>query len=135
MEKNASRSVLLAIEHRPSADLLGDRLRRNQLDIIQVEEGHQALEEIQSGKHGVVVVQARLPGRTGLELLRETTFLQPPLVVLGRRGNDDEVVRALELGAADYITRPFSPRVATARIRRCFRLRPDSDGATHSSRT
>lgn len=115
-------AALLALEHQPSAELLGDRLKRKGIAIKRVENGTSALDELQSGAFGVGVVETRLPGRTGLELLQEFPALCPPIVLVGLRGNDNEIVRAFEMGAADYITRPFSPQVAVARIRRCLRF-------------
>ena len=119
-------SILLAVEHQISAELLADRLTRMDLTVERVTNGHQAEDVMKNEGCGVAVVEARLAGRTGLELVRRRPAFDPPIVLLGRRGNDDEVVRAFELGAADYITRPFSPRIATARIRRFYRLKQDT---------
>lgn len=118
----ASTGVLLALTHEPSRDLLADRLRREDARVEWVDDGTDARHRIQDKSFGVVVAETRLPGRTGLELLRSVPALQPPFVLLGRQGNDDEVTRAFELGAADYLTIPFSPRIATARILRVPRL-------------
>lgn len=123
-------SILLAVEHQISAELLADRLTRMELTVERVTNGHEAEDVMENEGCGVAVVEARLAGRTGLELVRRRPAFDPPIVLLGRRGNDDEVVRAFELGAADYITRPFSPRIATARIQRFHRLqreRPQAD--------
>ena len=117
------RSALLAIEHAPSADLLSDRLDRSGVDVTQVSDGEDARKTMADVSVGILVVEARLPGRTGMELLRRLPPLNPPIILLGRRGNDDEIVRAYEQGAVGYITRPFSPRVATAQIRRFLSLR------------
>lgn len=120
-------SVLLAVEHAVSAELLADRLERKGLGVERVKDGRQAEREITAGTCGVVVAEVRLTGCTGLELLRRVPVFDPPILLLGRRGNDEEVVRAFELGAADYITRPFSPRIATARVCRFYRLQMEVD--------
>jgi DNA-binding response OmpR family regulator len=117
--------VLLAVEHDISAELLADRLDRAGLAVRRVKNGRRA-ESIMGQGIGVVVAEVRLGGRTGLELVRGHPPLDPPIILLGRRGNDEEVVRAFDLGAADYITRPFSPRIATARIRRFHRMQKGS---------
>jgi len=114
-------SVLLAIEHVPTAELLADRLERHDVTAVRVAEGETAQRQV--ADHDVLVAEARLPGRTGLELLRRRPPLDPPVILIGRRGNDEEVVRAFELGAADYLTRPFAPRVAAARILRFLTFR------------
>lgn len=114
--------MLLAVEHEISAQLLEDRLRRQGGCVDHVPDGKAARRRVRQENYAVVVAEARLPGCTGLELLRSTPSLQPPIVLLGRRGNDEEVVRAFEMGAADYLTRPFAPRIAVARILRVPRL-------------
>lgn len=119
---SSSVSVLLALTHEPSTNLLTDRLRREDVRVEWVDDGTAAEHAIQDDSFGVVVAETRLPGRTGLELLRSVPPLRPPFVLMGRRGNDDEVTRAFELGAADYLSLPFSPRIATARILRVPRL-------------
>ena len=121
----SSRPLLLALEHRPSAELLHEHLRRRGHTTVHVEDGREGHRRLERTPFGAVVAGARLPGRTGLELLRLVPPLDPPIVLLGRRGSDGEVVQALEQGAADYITRPFSPPVAVARIRRAVSLRDD----------
>jgi Response regulators consisting of a CheY-like receiver domain and a winged-helix DNA-binding domain len=73
-----------------------------------------------------MVAQARLPGRTGLELLRQVPYLDPAVILLGREGNDETIVRTFEFWAADYITRPFAPGIAVARILRFPTMPVDS---------
>jgi len=121
----SSRPILLALEHRPSAELLHEHLRRQGHTTVHVDDGQDAHRRLKRDSFGAVVAGARLPGRTGLELLRLVPTLDPPIVLIGRRGSDGEVVQALEQGAADYVTRPFSPPVAVARIRRAASLRDD----------
>lgn len=116
-------SILLALEHRPSAELLREHLRRKGHDTVHVENGRDARHHLDTKSPGAVVAGTRLPGRTGMELVHLVPPFDPPIVLLGRRGNDREVVRALEQGAADYLTRPFSPPIAVARVRRVLSLR------------
>lgn len=107
---------------------MGDRLERRRVDVCRVEHGSAATEQLDQRAFDVLVVQPRLPGRTGLELLRRLPHLDPPVVMLGREGNDAVIVRAFELGAADYITRPFAPDVAVARILRFLARSPRITG-------
>lgn len=115
-------TVLLAIEHSASAELLANRLERRGVRVKRVTEGKAALEATEAFSFDVVVAQTGLPGRAGIELLRLLPRPYPAIVLLGREGNDDVVIRAFQLGAADYITRPFSPSVATTRILRLVKL-------------
>jgi DNA-binding response OmpR family regulator len=114
--------ILLALSHKPSANLLNDRLSRKGATVTRVQNGEEALRRIQKSSFGVVVAETALPGRTGLELLRSVPPLQPPFVLMGRRGNDENVIRAFEMSAVDYFTRPFAPQIAAARILRVPRL-------------
>lgn len=118
-------SVLVAIEHPASAQLITDRLERRGVQTIHVEDGNDALDVLRDASPDLMVAQTRLPGRTGLELLRQIPHLDPAVVLLGREGNDEVIVRAFEFGAADYITRPFSPRIAVARILRFLTMPVD----------
>ena len=114
--------ILLALSHKPSANLLEDRLSRKGATVIRVHDGQEASRRIQKSTLGVVVAETGLPGRTGLELLRSVPPLRPPFVLLGRRDNDENMIRAFEMNAFDYFTRPFAPRIAAGRILRVPRL-------------
>lgn len=111
-------AVLVAIEHASSAKMLLDRLDRRGVQTEWVQDGKDALTIIDETSIDVMVAQTRLPGRAGLELLRRLPPFDPAVILLGREGNDEAIIRAFEFGAADYVTRPFSPRVAVARILR-----------------
>ncbi len=115
-------AVLLAIEHGPSAELLANRLERRGVNTDRVQNGNDVLDFMREKALDVIVAQTRLPGRTGIELVRQVPYLDPAVVLIGRDGNDDEIVRGLKLGAADYITRPFSPKVAAMRVLRFVKM-------------
>lgn len=83
-----------------------------------VSEGRAAIE---GGAHAVIVLDVTLPKGTGLDLLRELRTdlaLDTPVIILSGLTQEGTVVRALELGANDYVTKPFSPRELIARINR-----------------
>jgi len=117
-----TKQVLLAVEDEVSADLLEHRMSRRGLHPARVPHGQEATARLRDTRFDLVVIETRLPGLTGLELLRrvptDTVAGRPLIVLLGRHGNDEEIVRAFELGAAEYISRPFAPEVALARILR-----------------
>jgi two-component system phosphate regulon response regulator PhoB len=118
----SGKRVLLAVEDDVSADLLAHRLSRRGLQPARAEHGGAAVTQLGRTRFDLVVIETRLPGLTGLELLRrvptDDIVGRPLIVLLGQQGNDEEIVRAFELGAAEYIARPFSPAVALARILR-----------------
>ncbi len=112
--------VLLAVEDDVSADLLLHRMTRRGIHPKQVEHGKAAAEELESTPFDLVIIEAQFPGLTGLELLKympsEEIAGNPQVILLGEGGDNEEVIRAFELGAAEYLKRPFAPEVALARI-------------------
>jgi two-component system, OmpR family, phosphate regulon response regulator PhoB len=74
--------------------------------------------------HDLVILDINLPGGTGLELLRclrEDLGRRTPVIMLSGQKQEDSIVRALEWGANDYVTKPFSPRELVARVNRWTR--------------
>jgi DNA-binding response OmpR family regulator len=74
--------------------------------------------------HDLVILDVNLPGGTGLDLLRclrEDLGKQTPVIMLSGQRQEDNIVRALECGANDYVTKPFSPRELIARVNRWTR--------------
>ncbi len=76
----------------------------------------------------LVLLDVRLPGTSGYELLKRLREIsEVPVIFLSGSGGEESVVRALEMGASDYITKPFSPTELTARIEAALRTRTGSD--------
>ncbi len=90
--------------------------------VVQAEDGVAALEAFHREQPDLAVLDINMPRMNGFELaknLRERSRI--PLIMLTARGSDDDVVRALGLGADDYLSKPFSPRVLLARVRALLR--------------
>lgn len=89
--------------------------------------GEHALAMINSDMPDLIVLDLMLPGSDGLEvtrrLKRDPKTRHIPIVMLTAKGEETDIVTGLELGADDYVTKPFSPRVLTARIRSILRRR------------
>lgn len=118
--------ILLAMEDAISADLLGDRLDKKGLRTTRVDNGVDALRRVRDESFDLVVAETRLSGRTGFELLNDLPSVDLAVVLIGKQDNDAEVIRALKLGATEYITVPFNPEVVVVRLLRL--LRPDLIG-------
>ncbi|MCA9566661.1 MAG: response regulator transcription factor [Myxococcales bacterium] len=95
-------------------------------------DGEQGLARLRAGGVDLVVLDIMMPGKDGLQVLRE---LRPaddvPVILLTARGDDLDRIVGLELGADDYLAKPFHPRELAARIDAVLRRargRPDSDG-------
>src|SRR5206468_1116082 len=92
------------------------------VEVIEAGDGDEALAQIRDARPDIVVLDLALPGRDGfsvLEQLRRTSML--PVIVLTARGLEHDKIRGLELGADDYMTKPFSPRELVLRIQTVLR--------------
>jgi DNA-binding response OmpR family regulator len=86
--------------------------------VTHVADGKRGLEEALRGRWDVVLLDLMLPGRDGLEVCREVRARSDvPIIVLTARGEEADRVMGLELGADDYLAKPYSPRELLARIR------------------
>src|SRR5438105_13454947 len=89
---------------------------------LEAADGHAARAAIESSDPDLVVLDVMLPGTDGLELcrwIRSTSEL--PVIMLTARGEEADRIVGLELGADDYVTKPFSPRELVARVRSVLR--------------
>lgn len=91
--------------------------------VAEASRGEEALQVLRSSAHDVVLLDVNMPGIGGIETLRRIRTLAPrlPVLMLTVRDEEEDKVEALELGADDYITKPFSTRELIARIRAAVR--------------
>jgi DNA-binding response OmpR family regulator len=111
-------------------------LQRAGFLVIKASEGAAALEAFETEKPDLAVLDINMPRMTGFELaqkLRQRSKI--PLIMLTVRSEEEDVVRALALGADDFLTKPFSPRILVARIRALLRrVGMEAEGAAHFGR-
>ena len=121
----ARETVLVVDDERDILELVKYNLDKEGYQVTTVATGEDALLAARSKLPDIIVLDLMLPGVDGLEVCRrlkaEPTTRGIPIVMLTAKGDEADVVAGLELGAADYITKPFSPRVLTARIRAVLR--------------
>ncbi len=102
--------------------LLTERLTSEGFTIEIVNDGIRGLDRALSMEHALVVLDLMLPGMTGLEVLRRLRARSPvPVLILTARGEDIDRILGLEIGADDYVPKPFNPRELIARIRAILR--------------
>ena len=104
-------------------------LEHDGFQVIEAYRGMQAVQLIRDRMPDVVILDVMMPDLDGfevLQLIRETS--QVPVIMLTARGEEDDRVRGLELGADDYVTKPFSPRELVSRVRAV--IRRTEQGAT-----
>jgi DNA-binding response OmpR family regulator len=120
---------ILVIEDDPkTAASLELYLRAAGYDTRAVHSGAHGLWEAQSGAYGLVLLDLMLPDMYGMDVCRQLRAgSNVPVVMLTARTLEDDQVRGLELGADDYITKPFSPRQVVARVAAILRRQQHTD--------
>lgn len=106
--------------------MLAEYLQSRGMNVESVHNGEQGLKRALSGEHSLIVLDIMLPGIQGIELLRRLrTESNARVLLLSARGEEVDRVVGLEVGADDYVPKPFSPRELLARIRAILR-RPEA---------
>jgi DNA-binding response OmpR family regulator len=104
------------------SDVVGRYLRREGFEVESVSDGRLAVERARALPPDLMVLDLMLPGLNGMEVFREVRAFAPvPVIMLTARGDEHERVVGLELGADDYLGKPFSPRELTARVKSVLR--------------
>ena len=122
--------VLVIEDEKEIRDLVRYNLERAGYRVVAVADGDQGLERLFAARPDLLVLDLMLPGRNGLEILREVrgepTTRELPVIVLTARSTEMDKLLGFEHGADDYLTKPFSPRELTARVEALLRRsRPD----------
>ncbi len=123
----------MAVEDDPAiADLLDMYLRREDHRVYLAADGERGLELIAAHRPDVVILDVGLPGIDGLEVCRRIRASDAAVSVVFLTARDDEIDRVLglEMGADDYVTKPFSPRELVARVRAQLRRAAATAAAT-----
>ena len=122
--------ILLVDDEVPIQKAIAPLLRSRGYEVDVVGTGGEALALVASRTPDVIVLDLGLPDLEGTEVCRRIRATSAvPIVVLSARGSDDDKVEALDLGADDYVTKPFSPEELLARIRVALRRVFSSDSA------
>ncbi len=123
--------VLVVDDEEAIRTLVEYNLRMAGYEVETAQEGLMALEMIAKGNFDLLVLDLMLPGVDGLELckrLRQANS-KVPIIMLTARGEEIDRVLGLEMGADDYVTKPFSPRELVARVRAVLRRKADEPAA------
>src|ERR671918_49226 len=115
--------TVLVVDDEPTIrEVVVSYLRRDGFETLEAADGDRARELVETGKPSLVVLDVMLPGMDGLSLcrwIRSRSSL--PVILLTARGDEVDRIVGLELGADDYVTKPFSPRELAARVRTVLR--------------
>ncbi len=119
---------VLIVDDEPNIrEVVGLYLRRDGHDVVAAADGEQALEVFRKSAPDLVVLDLMLPKLSGLEVCRRMQAeRRVPLIMLTARGEEEERIVGLSLGADDYVVKPFSPRELAARVTAVLRRTGDS---------
>ena len=121
----AKAKILVVEDDQDIRELLSYTLQAEGWEVLPVVSAEEGLSLLRARDFDCIVLDLMLPGIDGFEFLRRSKNLPGkagiPILITTARGEDADVVAGLELGAADYVVKPFSPRVLVARIRTALR--------------
>jgi two-component system, OmpR family, response regulator BaeR len=121
--------ILIVEDEAKLANLLADYLRASGFESFSLANGTEAVPWIREHKPDLVLLDLMLPGRDGMDVCKEVrTFSQVPIIMVTAKIEEIDRLLGLELGADDYICKPFSPREVVARVKAVLRR-------THDGRT
>ena len=121
----AKKSIMIIDDQPEILELVSFTLQKEGYDVVPVEDAEKALQELKEKEVDMFIVDIMLPGMDGFEFVRSIRatdkYKLTPVIFLSAKGEEFDKVLGLELGADDYIVKPFSIRELLARIRAVFR--------------
>lgn len=109
--------ILLAEPNTLMQKVLSERLQRDNFDPIVVDNGLDAMEYISSNSVDFVVSEELLPYKNGFELIRHANQHNIPIIIISDADLEDKILEAFDLGAIDFIDKPFSPHELVVRVK------------------
>lgn len=121
----AKECILVVDDEEDILELVRYNLAREGYQVISASSGEKCLKKARSEKLDLIVLDLMLPGMDGLEVAKnlksDSKTKHVPIIMLTAKGEEADIVTGLELGADDYVTKPFSPRILIARVRAVIR--------------
>jgi len=128
-----SGNVLVVEDEQKLASLLADYLKVSGFEPVCLDNGSEVVPYVREHKPDLILLDLMLPGRNGMEVCKDIrTFSRVPIIMVTARIEEIDRLLGLELGADDYICKPFSPREVVARVKAV--LRRTHDGQTIQAR-
>lgn len=123
----AEETVLVVEDEEDIQAIISYNLQKEGFTAVCVGTGEEALQAVKSRLPAIIVLDLMLPGIDGLEVCRRlkasSATRDLPVVIATAKGDEADIVKGLELGADDYVTKPFSPKVLVARVKAVLRRR------------
>ena len=126
----ANQKILIADDESRLRKLVRDYLTRENYDVIEAADGEEALELFyREPKIDLIILDIMMPKHNGYEVCKEIRQTSKvPILMLTAKGEEADVLQGFDIGADEYITKPFSPRILVARINVVLRRTSDGDG-------
>ncbi len=127
---------ILIIEDEPAMQLgLKDNLEFENYQVDVASEGETGLQKIKTGQHDLILLDVMLPKMSGFDICKaaRAAGVKTPIILLTARGEEIDKVLGLELGADDYVTKPFSVRELLARVKAMLRRNSGTADIPHSN--
>ncbi len=127
-----NRKILIVEDERRMARFIRMNLEHDGFQVLEATRGQEGLDKLREELPDLILLDVMLPDIDGFEVLRRVREVSEiPVVMLTAKGEEDDRVRGLELGADDYVTKPFSPRELVSRVRAVLRRSEALRGDTH----
>ena len=111
-------SILIVEDDRPIRNLIVTTLKTHEYKYLTAENGREAILEASSHNPDIILLDLGLPDMEGVDVIKKIrTWSNMPIIVISARSEDSDKIEALDAGADDYITKPFSVEELLARIR------------------
>jgi len=129
MVSNTNKTILVVDDEERMLRFIRLNLEHDGFQVIDAVKGHEALDKMRTGMPDLILLDVMLPDLDGFEVLKMVREISNiPIIMLTAKGEEDDRVKGLELGADDYVTKPFSPRELVSRVKAVLR-RVESDGS------
>ena len=129
--------VLIADDEAPIREILKIYCEKEGFEVIEAADGAEAILKVQSDKPDIIILDIMMPVLDGLEVCKQVRKMSDiPIIMLTAKDDDDDRILGLEIGADDYITKPFNNREVIARVKAVLRRstmvkKEEADGRSH----
>ena len=114
--------ILVVDDERRMVGFIRLNLEQDGFEVIEASNGNEALDRLRDSLPDLILLDVMMPDIDGFEVLRMIREIsQVPVIMLTAKGEEDDKVKGLELGADDYVTKPFSPRELVSRVKAVLR--------------